>query len=100
MNIDDEKEFSIDFPEDHENEELAGKEVTFHVSLSKVTEKELPALDDDFAKDLDEEDLEHLTATVWNQLIESGNRHSGQNSRKIWSHSFWRNLSLKFQSSW
>jgi len=71
MNTDDEKDFTINFPDDHQFEKMAGKEVSFHVKLTKITEKHPPALDDDFAKDLGEDDLEHLTATVWNQLINS-----------------------------
>ncbi len=82
MNTDDEKDFSISFPEDHESEELAGKDVNFHIKLTKFTEKELPALDDDFAKDLDEEDLAHLTAKVWNELVTDGRQKQQQNQRK------------------
>ena len=82
MNTGDEKEFPISFPEDHESEKLAGKEVSFHISLSKITERELPDLDDDFARDLDEDDLEHLTAKVWNQLVEDGRREQRQNQEE------------------
>jgi trigger factor len=70
MNNDDEKDFTISFPEDYKVESLAGKEVDFHISLQKIAEKHLPDLDDDFAKDLGEDDLEHLIAKVWNQLVE------------------------------
>ncbi len=70
MNPGEEKDFSVSFPEDHEAENLAGKEVDFHVSVQKITEKHLPALDDDFARDMGEDDLEHLTAKSWNQLVE------------------------------
>jgi len=81
----DEKEFSITFPEADAAEEetddveapespipdnLAGKEIKFEVTLHKITEKHLPALDDDFAKDLEAENIDQLTATVWNQLVE------------------------------
>ena len=66
----DEKDFSISFPEDYKDERLAGKEVSFHIIVSKITEKQLPLLDDDFAKDLDADDLQKLIATVWNQLVE------------------------------
>jgi trigger factor len=72
MNPDDEKEFSISFPADHQVKDLAGKEVNFRVGLHKITEKHLPPLDDDFAKDLGKDDLQHLTAGIWNQLVESG----------------------------
>lgn len=70
MNPDEEKDFTINFPEDHKSENMAGKEVNFHVKLIKIMEKHPPALDDDFAKDLGEDDVEHLTATLWNQLVE------------------------------
>lgn len=70
MNPDDEKDFTISFPEGHRSENMAGKEVNFHVKLIKIMEKRLPALDDDFAKDLGEDDLERLIAKVWNQLID------------------------------
>jgi len=70
MNPDDEKEFSISFPADYQAKDLAGKEVDFRVSLHKVTEKHLPPLDDDFAKDLGADDLQHLTGSIWNQLVE------------------------------
>ena len=66
----DEKDFSISFPEDYKDERLAGKEVSFHIIVSKITEKQLPLLDDDFAKDLDADDLQKLIAAVWNQLVE------------------------------
>ena len=72
MNPDDEREFSISFPADYKIEHstdwqkvpLAGKEIKFRMSLSKIAEKHLPALDDDFAKDLGEDDLQHLIAKV------------------------------------
>lgn len=69
MSPDDEKEVSISFPADHQAENLAGKEVSFSISLHKIMEKHLPPLDDDFAKDLGEDDLQRLTADVWNQLV-------------------------------
>ena len=78
MKTGEEKDFSIKFPEDYKAKEdsdweditLAGKEVNFHVILHKITEKILPELNDDFAKDLGEESLAHLNAKVWNDLIE------------------------------
>lgn len=70
----DEKDFSISFPDDYPVKNLAGKEVNFHVSLHKIMEKHLPTLNDDFAKDLGEEDLQHLNASIWNRLVEMGRR--------------------------
>lgn len=50
-------EHSIDitFPEEYHAEELAGKDATFKVTVHEMKEKEIPALDDEFAKDVDDE---------------------------------------------
>jgi len=78
MKTGEEKDFSVSFPPEYKSKEntawqdvpLAGKEVNFHVILHEISQKVLPALDDDFAKDLGEEDLLHLIAKVWNQLVD------------------------------
>ncbi len=46
----------VTFPEDYNAEELAGKEATFKVKIHEIKEKELPKLDDEFAKDVSEFD--------------------------------------------
>lgn len=56
-----ETEVNVTFPEDYHAEELAGKEATFKVTIHEIKEKEVPALDDEFAKDVDEE-VESLEA--------------------------------------
>lgn len=50
-------EHSIDitFPEEYHAEELAGKDATFKVMVHEIKEKEIPELDDEFAKDVDDE---------------------------------------------
>ncbi|RDW21645.1 trigger factor [Oceanobacillus chungangensis] len=53
--LDEDTEISVTFPEDYHAEELAGKEATFKVKIHEVKFKELPELDDEFAKDVDEE---------------------------------------------
>jgi len=50
-----ETEIKVTFPEDYQAEDLAGKEATFKVTIHEIKEKELPELDDEFAKDVDEE---------------------------------------------
>lgn len=70
MNIGSEKEFDVSIPDSYYNKKLAGKEVKFHVILKEIVEMQLPELDDEFAKDLDEEDLNHLITAKWNQLVE------------------------------
>ncbi len=56
MNIGEEKDLNVTFPEKYHAEELAGKAAVFHVKVNSITETQLPALDDDFAKDISEFD--------------------------------------------
>ncbi|GGM27128.1 trigger factor [Paraliobacillus quinghaiensis] len=50
-----ETEVTVTFPEEYHAEELAGKEATFKVKVHEIKAKELPEMDDEFAKDIDEE---------------------------------------------
>ncbi|MFE8703410.1 trigger factor [Cytobacillus sp. FJAT-54145] len=56
-----EKDVEVTFPEEYHAAELAGKPAVFKVKLHEIKAKELPALDDEFAKDVDEE-VESLDA--------------------------------------
>jgi trigger factor len=49
------RDLEVSFPEDYGNEELAGKAAVFAATVTAIKRKELPELDDDFAKDLGEE---------------------------------------------
>ena len=61
MKIGEEKDIKVTFPKDYFSKDLAGKEATFHVVLHGIKEKQLPAIDDEFAKDVSEFDtLEEL----------------------------------------
>lgn len=50
----DEKDLNVTFPEDYQAEELAGAPVVFKVKVHEVKEKQLPTVDDEFAKDVSE----------------------------------------------
>ncbi len=52
------KEFDLTFPEDNFSQDVAGKEVHFEITLNALKAKEIPDLDDEFAKDLSEEGVE------------------------------------------
>jgi len=54
MNVGETKEISVDFPPEYANTELAGKAAKFTITIKELKEKELPALDDDFAKAVSE----------------------------------------------
>ncbi|MBS0936543.1 trigger factor [Lactiplantibacillus plantarum] len=68
----DETEVKVTFPKDYQAEDLQGKEATFKVTVHEVKTKELPELDDEFAKDVDEDvdTLEELKAKIKDELKE------------------------------
>ena len=70
MQIGDIKSVDIEFPQNHNNSELAGKSARYKITLHAITQKQLPALDDEFAKDLGYESYSQLYGLVWNNLVE------------------------------
>ena len=74
MNIGDEKDIDITFPEDY-HAELAGKAVVFHVKLNKLSVTNVPAQDDEFAKDVSEFDtLDELKADIRAKALEKAQK--------------------------
>ena len=70
MKVGEEKDIDITFPEDY-TPELAGKPVVFHVKVNEVKVKEVPAIDDEFAKDVSEFDtLKELKADLKKKITE------------------------------
>ncbi len=75
MKIDEEKEIQVKFPEEYFSEELKGKDATFKVKLHEIKKKELPELDDEFAKDVSEFDtLKELKASIKEKLEEENKK--------------------------
>lgn len=70
VNEDDEKEFSVSYPADFSSEALAGRTVHYKAKIKSVGKSEVPALDDDWAKSLDEgyESLADLRKKLRNDL--------------------------------
>lgn len=68
-----EVEVNVTFPEDYQAEDLAGKEAVFKVTVHEVKAKELPELDDEFAKDVDDsvESLDELKEKFRKELTEA-----------------------------
>jgi len=74
MSAGEEKDIDITFPEDYQAD-LAGKAVVFHVKVNKVTVTNVPAQDDEFAKDVSEfETLEELKADIRAKALESAQK--------------------------
>ena len=65
MKIDEEKDIKVKFPDEYFSKDLAGKDATFEVKLHEIKKKELPKLDDEFAKDVSEFDtLKELKESI------------------------------------
>ena len=76
MSAGEEKDIDITFPENYAAE-LAGKAVQFHVKCNKVTVTNVPALDDEFAKDVSEfETLDELKADIRAKALETAEKNA------------------------
>ena len=65
MKIGEEKDINVTFPKEYFEKKLAGKPAVFHVKLNSISVKELPKIDDEFAKDVSEFDtLEELKKSI------------------------------------
>ncbi|OGE23767.1 MAG: trigger factor [Candidatus Dadabacteria bacterium RBG_19FT_COMBO_40_33] len=71
-----EKEFEITYPEDFQMKDVAGKKVKFTVTVKEILERILPELDDEFSKDLGEENLEGLRKRIRGDLEKRFNKES------------------------
>ncbi|WP_367364952.1 trigger factor [Pediococcus parvulus] len=69
-NTDDKVDVKVTFPDDYNAEDLQGKEAVFAVTIHEIKTKELPELDNEFAKDVDEEvdSLDELKAKTHDEL--------------------------------
>lgn len=80
--INEEVEIKVTFPEDYHAEELAGKDAIFEVVIHEIKEKEIPVLDDEFAKDVSEFDtLEEFKNDIKNRLEENAKNKAEQDLR-------------------
>ena len=65
MKIDEEKDINVTFPKEYFSKDLAGKDAVFKVKVHEIKKKELPKLDDEFAKDVSEFDtLKELKESI------------------------------------
>ncbi len=74
-NVNDEFDVTVTFPEDYHAEELKGKPAVFKCKVHEIKAKELPQLDDEFAKDVSEFDtLDELKADITKKLQEQADK--------------------------
>ena len=65
MKMEEERDIKVKFPDDYFSEDLKGKDAVFKVKLHEIKKKELPELNDDFAKDASEFDtLDELKNSI------------------------------------
>ncbi|TCT14655.1 trigger factor [Natranaerovirga pectinivora] len=78
-NIGDDIEVNVTFPESYQKEELQGKPAMFKVQINEIKEKELPVVDDEFAKDVSEFD----TLNEYKEDIKAKLKEQKENEAKI-----------------
>lgn len=76
MEVGTEREIQVTFPEDYHAKELAGKPALFKVSLKEIKIKELPALDDEFAKAMGYESIEKFREELKSKMEEAAQRQA------------------------
>ncbi len=65
------REVRVRIPDEHPEERIAGREVTFKILVRDVKEEELPELDEDFAKNLGYESLEKMGEEIKESILDS-----------------------------
>ena len=82
-NIGDEVDVNVTFPEEYHAEELKGKPALFKVKINSIKVKELPELDDEFAKDVSEFDtLEDLKKDIKAKLSKAGKENAAHKTEE------------------
>ena len=86
MSLDENKKISATFPEDYPQAEVAGRAATFDVTLKELKERELPELDDDFAKEVsDFETLAELRESLETRYSEEAESKTKKNKHEALS---------------
>lgn len=83
MQIGEERDLNVTFPEEYHAEELKGKDAVFHVKLNGISREELPELDDEFAAEVSDFDtLDEYRADVEKKLQESADAQAEETARQ------------------
>ena len=79
MGVDETKEFSVAFSEDHRNKQFSGQTISFKVTVKDILEEQLPDIDDEFAKKLGKfETLEALKQSIRENLAQGYEKRTEQ----------------------
>lgn len=75
--------FPVTFPEEYGAEQLASKEAEFEVTVKEIKLKELPELNDDFAKDMDADNLDALKESIRDRLLAKKKEDADEEQRTL-----------------
>ena len=78
MHIGETKSIEVSFDETYHTPQLKNRQVTYNVILHAITQKHLPDLDDEFAKDLGYETYNQLHGIIWNNMVEDARIQQAQ----------------------
>lgn len=79
MNVGEERQIEISFPQEYTNKDMAGRQIVFKVKLNEIREQLLPAIDDEMAKKLGSyETLDDLKATITDNLTQGYEKRTEQ----------------------
>ena len=81
MHIGETKAIAVNFDEAYHTSELRNKQVIYNVILHAITQKHLPELDDEFAKDLGYETYNQLHGVIWNNMVEDARIQQNQKQK-------------------
>ena len=77
------REFEVTYPEDYDRKTLAGRTVRFKATVKAVRRKELPELNDDFAKDLgDFQTLDELKDSIRKSILQEREHHAQDDTKQ------------------
>ncbi|MCK5128699.1 MAG: trigger factor [Clostridiales bacterium] len=84
MKVGDQKDITVTFPEEYHSEDLKGKDAKFEVKVNEIKIKELPELDDEFAKDVSEFDtLEEYRKDIDTKLKEQAQARTDNDTENL-----------------
>lgn len=103
------KEFDINFPEEYQAKDLAGKTAHFAIEIKEIKEKVVPELTLEFAQKFEKSSIDDLKKSVWEQLAENHNHMSFLDAKRTIMDQFAENFTfdvpqglveLEFKSIW
>jgi|GEM_PF-38681 len=100
MNVGETKDVSATFPEEYPQDDVAGKEAIFTITLKEIKEKELPELDDDFAEDISEfETLAELRESLEKRYREDAESKTDANKQQAFLDELLKHLEVELPES-